>query len=105
MNINITPNFTTIVAGHGNISSYLHRFKIIDTPTCACDSSDQTTDHMLYECALINKERDGLISTVGKTDVWPIGKKHLIRKHYQPFVKFINKISLDKLTNNIIILK
>jgi hypothetical protein len=100
MNINITPNLTTIVTGHGNIRSYFHRFKIIDTPTCACGSSDQTTDHMLHECALINQERDSLISTVVKTDVWPIDKKHLIRKHYQPFVKFINKISFDKLTND-----
>ena len=48
ININITPNLTTIVTGHGNIRSYLHRFKIIDTPTCACDSSDQTIDHILY---------------------------------------------------------
>jgi hypothetical protein len=105
MNINITLNLTTIVTGHGNIWSYLHRFKIIDTPTSACGSSDQTTDHMLYESALINKERDSLISAVVKTDVWPIGKKHLIRKHYQPSVKFINNISFDKLMNDIIIFK
>jgi hypothetical protein len=31
-NINIIQNFTTTVTGHGNIRSYLHRFKIIDTP-------------------------------------------------------------------------
>jgi len=49
MNINITPNLTTIITGHGNIRSYLHRFKIMDTPTCACGSSDQKIDHMLYE--------------------------------------------------------
>jgi hypothetical protein len=91
--------------GHGNIRSYLHHFKITDTPTCACGSSDQIIDQMLYECALINKERDSLISTVVKTNVWPIGKKHLKGKHYQPFVKFINKISFDKLAKDIIILK
>jgi hypothetical protein len=99
MNINITPNLTTIITGHGKIRSYLHRFQIMDTPTCACGSSDQTIDHMLYECALINQERDSLISTVVKTDVWHIDKKHLIRKHYQPFVKYVNKISFDKLIN------
>jgi hypothetical protein len=105
MNINITPNLTTIVTGHGNIRSYLHRFKIIDIPTCACGSSDQTIDHILYECALINQERDSLIATVVKTDVWSIDKKHLIRKHYQPFVKFINKIPVDKLSKDINISK
>jgi hypothetical protein len=100
MNINITPNLTAIVTGHGNIRSYLHRFKIMHTPTCACGSSDQTIDHMLYESALINQERNSLLSAVVKTDVWLIDKKHLIRKHYKLFVKFINKISFDKLTND-----
>jgi len=33
MKINFTHNFTTIVTGHGKIRSYLHRFKIIETPT------------------------------------------------------------------------
>jgi hypothetical protein len=98
MNINITPNLPTTVTGHGNIRSYLHRFKIIDTANCACGCSNQTIDYMLYECALINQERDSLISTVIKTDVWSIDKKRLIRKHYQSFVKFINKIFFDKLT-------
>jgi hypothetical protein len=36
MKINITHNFMTMVTGHGNIRSYLHRFKILDTPTCSC---------------------------------------------------------------------
>jgi len=53
---------------------------------------------MLYECALLNQERDILISAVVKTDLWPIDKKHLIKKH-QSFVKLINKISFDKLIN------
>jgi hypothetical protein len=49
ININITPNLTTIVTGQGNIRSCLHRFEIIDTPTCACGSSDETIDQMLYK--------------------------------------------------------
>ena len=73
----------------------------MDTQTCDCGSSDQTIDYILYECALINQERDSLISAVVKTDVWPIDKKHPIRKHYQPFVKFINKISFDELINSL----
>jgi hypothetical protein len=97
MEINITPNFTTMVTGHGNIRSYLHRFKILDTPTCPCSTEDQTVDHLLYECELLNKERDSLISTVLQTDVWPISKETLIRKHFKMFVKFTNEISFDKL--------
>jgi hypothetical protein len=39
MKINITQHFTTMVTGHGNIRSYLHRFKIIETPVCPCGTT------------------------------------------------------------------
>jgi hypothetical protein len=64
MKINITQNFTSMVTGHGNIKSYLHLFKIIETPLCPCGTKDQRIDHLLLECELLNKERDSLISTV-----------------------------------------
>jgi len=95
--INISQNFTTMVTGHGNIRSYLHRFKISETPICPCGTTDQTIDQLLFECELLNKERDNLISTVLKTDVWPISKDKLIRKHFKIFAKFTNEISFDKL--------
>jgi hypothetical protein len=66
MKINTTNNFTTMVTGHGNIRSYLHRFKILDTPNCLCGTKDQTIDHLIYECELLNKERYRLISAVYK---------------------------------------
>ena len=87
-----------MVTGHGNIKSYLHWFKIIETPTCPCGTKDQTIDHLLFKCELLNKERDSLTSTVLKTDIWPISKNKLIRKHFKIFVKFTNEISFDKLT-------
>jgi hypothetical protein len=97
MKINIIHNFRTMVTGHGNIRSYLHRFKILETPTCPCGTEDQTIDHLFYVCELLNKKRDSLISTVLQTDVWPISKKTLIRKHFKIFVKFTNEISFEKL--------
>jgi hypothetical protein len=97
MKINITPNFTTIVTGHGHIISYLRRFKIIETPMCPCCTTDQTIDHLLFECELLNKERDKLISTVLKTDVWVISKDKLIRRHFKISAKFTNEISFDNL--------
>jgi hypothetical protein len=35
LKINETPNFTTMVTGHGNIKSHLHKYKIIDGPMCS----------------------------------------------------------------------
>jgi hypothetical protein len=54
--IKITQNSTFMVTGHGNIRSYLHRFKIIETPICPCGTKDQTRDHLLYECELLTKK-------------------------------------------------
>jgi hypothetical protein len=53
-----TPNFTTIVTGHGNINSYLHKFKITENP--GCNKGDQTVDHIIYSCELHEQERKTL---------------------------------------------
>jgi hypothetical protein len=66
------------------------------TPNCSCGTKDQTIDHLLYECELLNKERDSLISTVLQTDVWPISKETLIRYLFKIVVKFTDEISFDK---------
>jgi hypothetical protein len=90
--IHNTQNLTTMITGHGNIKTYLHRFKIADSPKCSCGHNDQTTEHLLLDCTLLNKERDTLISAVSRTDDWPINKHILIRKHYKAFTRFTNQI-------------
>ena len=108
MKINITQNFTTMVTGHGNISSYLHRFKITETPTCPCGTADQTIDHWLFECELLNKERDNLISTVLKTDVWSTSKNLLnsLTKDLINLTKCkLNRTKKIKLTSDYVIIR
>ena len=95
--INITQNFTTMVTGHGSVRLYLHRFKIIESPICPCGITEQTVDHLLFEFQLLNKERNNLTSPVSRTDVWPVSKTNLIRKHFKIFAKYTSEISFDKL--------
>jgi len=97
--IKLTQNFTTMVTGHGNIKSYLHRFKIIDTPNCPCGNGNQTTEHILLDCATLQEDRDRLIAEIAKTDDWPIRKDMLIKKHYKAFAKFTEKMDKIKETN------
>ena len=52
--------FTTIVTGHGNIKTYLYKYKIIESPMCSCDEREQSVDHILYECKLLEHVRDRL---------------------------------------------
>lgn len=95
--LNLTHNFTLMVTGHGSINSYLHRFKLSDTPTCPCGTQDQTTDHLLFECKLLQKERKILTTTILKSDVWPTSKPDLIKKHFKAFLQFTKAIETDKL--------
>jgi hypothetical protein len=67
-----------MITGHGNLKSYLHRFKIVESPACQCGKADQTIDHLIFERELLGKERDNLISGVSKTDYWPLSKRRLI---------------------------
>ena len=55
MKIKVTPIFTTMTTGHGNIKSYLHRFKITESPPCPCGTMEQTIDHLIFQCELLGK--------------------------------------------------
>ena len=47
--IPIFPELTTMLTGHGNISSYLHRFGLKDNPMCLCEEEEeQTVDHLIF---------------------------------------------------------
>jgi hypothetical protein len=60
MKIQLTQNLIAIISGHGKTRDGLHPFKIIQEPTCPCGKGDQTTDHIIYACERLTKERDKL---------------------------------------------
>ena len=63
-------------------------------------NSGTNDTHLLFECELLRKERNVLTTNIFKTDVWPVSKSELIRKHFKAFFKFTNDISFDKLTKS-----
>jgi hypothetical protein len=85
-----------MVTGHGNIKSYLHRFKIIEAPNCPCGNDNQTTEHIILGRALVNEDRERLIAAVAKKDNWPINTDMLIKKHYKAFAKFTKQQTKSK---------
>ena len=96
MKISTNQHLTTMLTGHGNIKSYLHRFKIITSPVCPWGKNDQTTDQLLYECELFKTQRNGLRIAVSKSGDWPTSKT-LISMHYKSFKIFVNSIPFDNL--------
>jgi hypothetical protein len=97
--IHLTQNFTTMVTDHGNIKSYLHRFKIINAPNCPCGNDNQTTEHILLKCAIFHEDRERLITSVAEKESWPINKHKLIKRHYKTFAKFTQRLEKIKEMN------
>jgi hypothetical protein len=97
LKINITSNFTIMVTGYGNIKSYLHKYKILDSPMCFCKNGEQTVDHILFDCKLLEQETDSLKAAVLRSENWPVSKNKLITKFNKTFHKFTNSMPFDKL--------
>lgn len=93
-----THNTTVLTTGHGQIGAYLHRFKIIEDPTCICGKDIQTTAHILYECEVLKSERESLKTNITKLGgQWPANESDLVIKYTKLFNIFANNINLDSL--------
>jgi hypothetical protein len=97
LKINVTPIFTTLLPGHGNIKSYVHRYKIMDSPTYSCKKGDQTIDHIIYDCELMEQERVRRKAALLWREYWPISKDSLMNKYTKTFKRFTDSIIFDKL--------
>jgi ribonuclease HI len=93
--IKISQNVTAMLTGHGKTRAYLHRFRISDNATCVCGQEDQTTDHLIYNCSLLETQRRILREKVIKDGQWPAGKQELISKHLEAFTAFIESIDFE----------
>jgi len=65
--------------------------------TCACKQGDQTIDHLLYHCTLLDTQRGTLKKNVVNTGHWPATKQELITKHRDSLITFIESIDFDQL--------
>jgi len=97
MKISMTPSIVETVTRHGKMRAYLHHFKILEHATCVCKHGDQTTDHLLYHCTLLETQREVLKQNILKTGNWLASKHVLITKHKESFVTFINSIDFGLL--------
>jgi hypothetical protein len=98
MRIPLTPEFTTLVTGHGKTKSYLHRFKLAEDLTCPCNQGPQTPDHIIYDCDIIEAQRSYLIKQITLSGgTWPPTKNELIAKYLKVFTIFVKLIDFEKL--------
>jgi len=98
LKIPITSEFTAIVSGHGKTKSYLHRFKLIDNPMCLCDEGAQSSEHLIYDCKIVEFERNTLKQQIkSRGGTWPTTNSDLIEKYSHAFSRFIKSVDFNKL--------
>ena len=64
---------------------------------CSCKREEQTIDHVLFNCELVEQERDILKAAMLGSENWPVRKDILMNKYCKNFKKFTDSLSLDKL--------
>jgi hypothetical protein len=98
LNINITPNFMAMMTGHGKTRAYLHQFRIKEKAECSCKKKgDQTIDHLINQCALLQQHREILGNSFIKCGKWPVSKSELIMKHLKAFLRYTESIDFEQL--------
>ena len=97
LKMSITSEFTAIASGHGKTKSYLHRFKLIDNSMCPCDEGAQSSEHLIYDCKILEFQTNILkhqIKSSGGT--WLTTNSHLIAKYSHTFSRFIKSVDFNK---------
>jgi hypothetical protein len=80
------------VTAHGKTKAYLHRIGTLDSPECPCGGTNQTVDHLLFNCTALQNQRDQLIGKISKQENWPVNKSKLVSDHIKHFLQFTNSI-------------
>jgi len=83
-----TSEFTAIVCVHGKTKSYLHGFKLIDNPMCPCSGGAQSSEHLIYDCEILEIQRKTMkhqIKTSAGT--WPITNREFVPKAFTSIYK------------------
>jgi hypothetical protein len=86
-----------MVTAHGKTKAYLHRFKIIESPDCVCAHGDRTADHLIFDCDILDMERDKLIAHASRKEDWPVRKCDPVNKYFKQFTMSKTSIDYEKL--------
>ena len=96
LRMDINPIVTALVTGQGKTRTYLHGFKLLEQATCTCKKGDQTTDHLISQCTLLQMQRELHRSNDLKCGNWPGSQYELTKKHHKPFLTFTKSIDFDQ---------
>jgi len=87
-----------MVTGHGKTKSYLHRFKLTESPTCPCNERAQTPEHLIYACKILEIQRSSLKQNIkAGGGSWLPTNSELAAQHLNAFSRYIKSIDFNEL--------
>jgi ribonuclease HI len=95
----VSPEFTSMVMGHGKLRSSFYRFGIADNLMCPCEEAeDQTTDHLIFRCKKLRNQRTDMIKKIKTAGGnWPMTNETLVNDYLQIFVNVVKSMNFTDL--------
>ena len=57
----------------------------------------KTTDRLIFDCEILDREREKLIAYTSREDDWPVWKCELVNKYLKQFTMFANSVDFENL--------
>ena len=65
---------------------------------CTCNLGEQTSDHLIYECRILQDQRRIMKQQIAASGgTWPTTNSDLIAKYSKAFCTFVNSIDFNKI--------
>jgi hypothetical protein len=85
-------------AATGKTRAYLNRFNFTDEPKDPCNEGEQTVEHLIHVCSILEPQRSDMIkSIITKGGIWPSLNNELVAIYLDDFSKFVKSIDFSKL--------
>ena len=66
---------------------------------CPCRKGPQTVQHIIFDCPLLEKEREKLKAVVTRTENWPVNCNKLGVQFHKKFKEYVDNISWSEEQN------
>jgi hypothetical protein len=94
----ITPEFNAFVSGHRKKKTYLHRFNLRDNPMCPCNEGEQSVEHLIHVCRILEPQRSSTIQHITtRGGIWTPSNNELVANYLNAFSQFVKSIDFSKL--------
>ena len=63
---------------------------------CPCNEGEQTVEHLIYVCSILEQRRSTMIKHITRGGIWPPTNNELIDKYLTIFTEFVKSIDFTK---------